>query len=333
VSQRIQRGIESIRRDFAQRGIALSAAALGPLLAANACAAPLSLKASLGKLAIAAGTTGPGGAVATTSLIGSLLIMKTKFLLPVIAVCIIIIGALSISSKMEKPAEPVSPEASLAESTRPSDSIETTSMRMISAPPAPQASEANVESSLSMEALLALSKQALGNGLDAFPLIENSAEFASISGVVLDSNGYPIEGASVAAIPRIGWSILPGAEGAIFSARSAADGSYRIENITLPYSYIVNASKDGYVHGARGTLPDGMIDIVPGMKAEGIDFTLAKGVTVEGRVLSAKGELVPGALVQGITLTSARSASMFNSNAIQTDHNGRFGLGFEEKHR
>src|SRR5690606_23169469 len=80
VSQRIQRGLTSIRQDFARRGITLSAAVFGPLLAANAAAAPLSLKASLGKLAIAAGTAGPGagGTVATTSLIGSLLIMKTK---------------------------------------------------------------------------------------------------------------------------------------------------------------------------------------------------------------------------------------------------------------
>lgn len=81
VSQRIQRGLESIRRDFAKRGVTLSAAALGPFLAANTTAAPISLKASLGKLAIAAGTTGPGGAVTTTSLIGSLLIMKTKICL------------------------------------------------------------------------------------------------------------------------------------------------------------------------------------------------------------------------------------------------------------
>ena len=106
VSQRIQRGLDTIRRDLAQRGITLSAAALGPLLADNfSSAAPLSLKASLGKLAIAAGTagSGAGGTAATTSLIGSLLIMKTKLSIAAVALALLGVGVYLASTRPETP--------------------------------------------------------------------------------------------------------------------------------------------------------------------------------------------------------------------------------------
>ena len=77
ISYRIARGLEAIRRELRRRGVSVTTAALGTSLATEVSAAPLSLKATLGKLAIAVGTnSGAVGATTTSSLLGSLVLIQ-----------------------------------------------------------------------------------------------------------------------------------------------------------------------------------------------------------------------------------------------------------------
>lgn len=334
VSLRIQRGLESIRRDFARRGITLSAAALGPLLVDNlSVAAPLSLKASLGKLAIAAGTAGGVGAVTTTSLIGSLLIMKTKLAASIFTVGIVAAGAFFTFSRVSK-SDVKSPQGSpsgIVDSVPVSTAPQTQTLVESQLTSLPMDSDGNAPESL--EALLALSRKRLAKGLMGRGFIDDPAKYASVSGVVLDSNGYPIESATVTLLPKIGLNKLPGAESMTVATSSAADGSYRIEGIARTGTYWVNAAKPGYVNGARGALPDSPVEIVPGTNAVGIDFTLTKGITVRGRVHAANGRVVPNAFVQGLAISGLNSFTTFIKNGARTDEKGEFRLGFEDEYR
>lgn len=333
VSQRIQRGLASIRRDFAQRGIALSAAALAPLFAANASAAPLSLKASLGKLAIAAGTTGSAGTVTTTSLIGSLLIMKTKISIAAIVLALLGVGVYVTSTRHETVVEVPNPLAT-AEPTIPTAIAAAPEVAPAPAPMEPTAPPADVTGETSeLDDLLALSQSVLDDAMRLYPPIEKPEDFASISGSVVDQAGYPVPNATVALTPSSSWGRLPGASDLSRVVSTNADGTYTIDAIDHGGSFWVAASKPGYADVARGESSSAPIDIAAGKSVAGIDFTLSTGPTIEGQLLTATGEPVPDGLLQTLCLTGPTSASMIQSISARTDGSGYFTMGFDEKSR
>lgn len=333
VSMRIQRGLATIRRELARRGVTVAASALGAFFAANASAAPSSLKASLGKLAIAAGTTGPGGAVATTSLIGSLLIMKTKISIAAIILALLGLGAYVASTRIEPALE--APVANLATETAPPAAISAAP----ESPPAPDPAEPTTipaeatGDTSALDGLLALSAQMLEATLQQYPPIEKSEDYASISGSVVDQAGYPVPNAAVALTPSDAWGRLPGTSDLSRTVSTSADGTYFIDGIDHAGSFWVSASKAGYADAARGESSSAPIAIEAGKSAAGIDFTLSTGPTIEGRLLTATGEPVPDGLLQTLCLTGPSSASMIQNISARTDASGYFAMGFDERSR
>lgn len=333
VSQRIQRGLVSIRRDFARRGITLSAAVLGPLFAANASAAPLSLKASLGKLAIAAGTAGGMGAATSTSLIGSLLIMKSKLAIAAVVLALLGVGAYVASTRPETPVEVSVRVADAAPAPLPAatGTPETAPAPEPAKPAAPPAD--TTDTSTELNGLLALSLQMLEEAMQFYPPIEKPEEYASISGSVVDQGGYPVPNAVVALTPSDAWGRLPGTSDLSRTVSTSADGTYAIEGIDRAGSFWVSASKAGYADAARGESSSAPIAIEAGKSAAGIDFTLSTGPTIAGRLLTARGEPVSDGLLQTLCLTGPNSASMIQNISARTDASGYFTMGFEEESR
>ncbi|MBL7647886.1 MAG: sigma-70 family RNA polymerase sigma factor [Candidatus Hydrogenedentes bacterium] len=333
VTYRIQGGLDAIRRDLARKGVTLSAAALGPLFAANASTAPLSLKASLGKLAIAAGTTGSAGTVTTTSLIGSLLIMKTKISIAAIVLALLGVGVYVASTRHEPVVEVPNPQA-IAEPTIPTAIAAVPEAEPAPAPVEPTATPADVTGETSeLDDLLALSHSVLDDAMRLYPRIEKPEDYASISGSVVDQAGYPVPNATVALTPSSSWGRLPGASDLSRVVSTNADGTYTIDAIDHGGSFWVAASKPGYADVARGESSSAPIDIAAGKSAAGIDFTLSTGPTIEGRLLTAAGEPVSDGLLQTLCLTGPSSGSMIQNISARTDASGYFTMGFDEKSR
>ncbi len=208
ITQRIQRGIHGIRKALKRRGIPVTSSALSALLATEkALAVPPPLAASLGKLAlagtsasIAAKTAGTGVAGATLipgqlkfSTIGAI-VMKTKTIYIAGAVLVALAAALF-----------------MALGTGPDDDADRAAAREASNRDSVGDSIAPVE-----EEVLSTAKTAPSD--ESLPAIEGLPP--KVTGIVLDPDGDPVEGASL------------GRPNAPALATTDAEGYFEIE--TLP---------------------------------------------------------------------------------------------------
>lgn len=324
VSYRIERGVAAIRRELSRRGVSLSAAALVPLLAVEATAAPLSLKATLGKLAIAAGTaSGGGGATAGGSLLGSLILMKTKSLL-VAGILIAVAAGLyfAMTRAANKPPDwghvPVTADSSGA--------LEDVANSIVAPAPKSPLHITPAAETPTLADLLALSRSELERELERYPFITAPSQYASVSGVVIDGNGYPVPDTSIALVPTHAWGKLPGSSDIARTAASDVDGIYRIDDIKRPGDFRVVATKHGFISEQQFTL-------VEAGKNATVDFTLEGGLSIQGRVVSASGEPVPDAYLYCIGLTGQRRLDHDLTRATQTDGEGYFSFGVKEEQR
>ena len=323
VSYRIARGLEAVRSELQRRGVAVSIAVLGTSLAADVSAAPLSLKASLGKLVIAAGTTpGASGATATSSLLGSLVLMKTKSFLVAGLLIALAAGLYFALTRPQHEGPDAGARSEVADASVASKAVVVPDAL---APPLNMVSSANIDTP-SLTDLLALSRRELERPLEMYPLIEDPAQYASVSGVVLDKDAYPVPGASIALVIPYNFGTLPGAGEISRTATSDANGVYRIEEITRGGDFWITASTHGFVSKAQHA------SVEPGKEAT-VDFTIENGVNIQGRVVSASGEPVPNAFVYCLGLTGPTSLIQSGYRATQTDAEGHFILGFEEEMR
>lgn len=332
VSYRIERGLESIRQDLGRRGVTCSAAVLGASLAADASAAPASLMAILGKLAIVAGTTGgAGGATVTGSLLGSLSIVKAKITI-VCATGFVLVAGIAYQFTCPFKVAPMPPPVDNTRALEPlgaASEVQDKPERDAEETPTDIADTGGDESPTLAE-LLALSNSALDRELNHYAPIEDPAQQASISGMVFDHDGYPIAGALVLLTPASHWGKLPRVDELSRAVSTGADGAYIMDPIENTGSYWVNATKPGYADGARGATMDAEIQIKPGTHATGIDFTLDAGPTLRGRVLSTSGTPVPDAIVQGLSVIGPQSPSSMQKYAARTNIDGYFTMGFQE---
>ncbi len=325
VSHRIQRGLASVRRELGRRGVAITAVAVGSALAADASVAPTSLKASLGKLAIAAGTaSGTGGGTAISALLGSLLIMKTKIAVVCVVACLFAVGFALLATRDIGDA-PVSLSGNVTDEPTPPVTGQQVAEAIIDAVSA-RAPDDNADDAPTLEDLLALSQTELERTLKEYPAIANPDDYALVSGVVLDRNSYAIPRAKVTLVPTREWGKIPSVEHLGLSATSDAEGAYHIVGIAHSGDFRISAAKPGYVSAAN------YVRIDPGTDARS-DFTLQDGLSLEGRVLSASGIPVPDAYLFCIGLTGPRTLLSDLKRATQTDAEGRFVLGFAEKER
>jgi len=334
VSYRIERGVAAIRKELARSGVVLSAAALGPLFAAESSAAPLSLKATLGKLAIAAGPAPVGGGpIAGGSLLGSLMLMNTKTIATTGLLVLVATGIFFALTRA--PRESAEPPAQAGESEIVAVADEPTVGSMpepLTNPDDEGVSEADGEATPTLEDLLALSRTELEKALEHYPPIEDPVQHASVSGVVLDQDGYAVSGAAITLVPVHYWGKLPGAGELARTTVSGSDGAYRIEGIASGGPYWVCASKPGFGTASRGASRETSIDIKAGTSAT-VDFTMQTGPSVHGRVLTNTGKPVPNALVHCVSFAGPRSMGIDERRAAKTDAQGQFALGFREDER
>jgi len=121
------------------------------------------------------------------------------------------------------------------------------------------------------------------------------ADPGSIEGAIRDPDGRFIEGALVAAVPRIdagGTDVRIRPAG---TAVSADGGRYRIAGLR-PGAYTVTATARGHAAARRGGLA-----LLPGDTLRGVDLTLGRGgSTISGAVADSGGGSIPGAEVRAI---------------------------------
>jgi len=131
---------------------------------------------------------------------------------------------------------------------------------------------------------------ALVVGTDPIPAQQWEVESGFVAtGIVVDSNGDPIEGANVWAS-----SVLKGRSGSQSWASddTSAAGTFELKGLQTG-TFKLNASKDGYIE------PTDEVQIeVAGADAEGTEITLPAGGTVRGRVVGLDGEPVAGVTVR-----------------------------------
>jgi protocatechuate 3,4-dioxygenase beta subunit len=114
----------------------------------------------------------------------------------------------------------------------------------------------------------------------------------TISGIVTDAQGNPIEGAWAEAYANdgSGWGY----------AETDAEGSYKIVGLASS-EYLVEVWADGYLHeyydGAHQTGDATFVGVTEGQDTLGIDFSLDVGGTISGVVTDAQGNPIEGAWV------------------------------------
>jgi len=152
----------------------------------------------------------------------------------------------------------------------------------------------------------------------------------AIAGTVTDPLGQNVEGATVQVFVRpdngIGWNWVN-------QATTAADGTYRVENLRPgAYRVVFSAPAGAWVSqvwpGSPGDALDavGAADVVLDGSAdrEGIDAQFAEGATIAGRVLDAEGSPVIGV---GIGAGCYDSAGRWVAGAwVSTDGDGYYSL-------
>ena len=292
VRYRIGKGVERIRRALRAKGVPMTSAALTAMLGCRfAEAAPLALKSTLGKLAIAGqgATAAPALAAA-----GGLLLMK-KVWISVIAVAgILLAGYWAVRPQPEEDyarekrveRQPFVQDASVAH-------VEPGS-----------AQQDELEPDAAPEVVLALA--------DAGPLLQHCeiadpARYGTVSGHVRTEGGDAVAGAEVLLAAQgyedgESFKITPEwANRALsrdhhFRATSGPDGTYRISGIRFRGEARVYAAVN------RGDYAQGAARVVlrEGEPAEGVDIAVRGSAMVMGHVVSLSGQPVADAVIRTV---------------------------------
>ena len=294
ISRRIQRGTDRIRKSLKKRGIPITTGSLATIMSANlAEAAPESLVAALGKLALA-GTGKTVGSAAATSVVavGGVVLIKKL----VIGVTVVIVGAIALWGL--KPETPVEPEVEIAQVEQLpvqvgedlSQTIEDQGPDLATDAETPAPEPASVpEASVTADATL-----------------------GSISGQVYKAEtGEPISEVQI---------YLKGEER---NTRTDEDGYYRLDDLAAG-TYRVRYRGSGLPRFNEEQLP--LVTLKEGEVADGVDIPIAMGLRVAGRVVDTEGYPVTGAYVEGRDRNDGRSLADYT-----TSEDGTFELlGFKQ---
>ncbi len=290
---RIEKGLEQVRKTLKRRGLSISTMALGALMVANiAEAAPPSLVASLGKLAIAQGVS--TATVATASTFASKLVgtggagLVTKSIVSVLILVALVVGVHTIfidnatqdEVKAVTASAPQSGQVALADSKVETPQVETT----------------------------ALSND---TGGEAAMAVVATTEDGCLAGRVLDPNGILIKEAKVELISLFDRSAC--------QETVAPGGQFEFYGLKPGRKFIVVAS-----HAAHGLAMSPTIT----MPAEGdgprrIDMYLGRGHRAYGRVIDQEDLGIEGVeVLLGIRVTQILSVR--HEAKSTTDKNGYF---------
>ena len=112
-----------------------------------------------------------------------------------------------------------------------------------------------------------------------------------IRGLVTDDTGRPIASAKIWADPR-GAGAMPNLSPDAGPATSAADGSFRVEDVVYDQTYRLTAQAPGYASAVLDLPP-----VEPGLALEPVEIVLQRGRRAVGAVVDDEGNPVAGAQV------------------------------------
>ncbi|MXX74989.1 MAG: hypothetical protein F4210_02620 [Holophagales bacterium] len=142
-----------------------------------------------------------------------------------------------------------------------------------------------------------------------------------IRGVVTDASGAAIEGATIRARPRDARASLDSPFGSR-PATSAADGSFRVEEVVYGHAYRLIGQASGYANTVFDLPP-----LEPGVASEPVHLVLTAGRRVLGTVVNTEGDAVAGAdvaLLWPLDQSDFRSPFDVPAAAVTTSEEGMF---------
>ena len=278
VRYRIRKALDRIRSYLKRRGIVVATGVLTAMMGIHlAEAAPAALTAALGKLAIATDVTRTATVMSPLAVAGGTVIMAKKVLIGLGTVAVLLLLAYSVSDRKET--ETVERPAEVA--LGPGEPSGIGLLTVDETPPPPVDEPAPVNETVLTEKTQPVAK--------AKPI-----QFASVSGLVTDEQGYAFPGATVdfhiTSDPYGGEEITK-----TFSTQSGPDGTYLIGEIDRFGDARMCASVRGFLMEFPFFR---VLHITEGEKLEGVNLALQECASfVGGRVVSEQYEPVPGAAV------------------------------------
>jgi len=355
VAYRIDRGIALIRKSLRKRGVAVTASCLAAMMAANiaeAAAAPASLMAALGKLAVSGASSAESALAANATVIGSLAAMKLKTVV-VCAIAVAICAGLYLGLRSRGRFQSDSPAGKVRWIVSKESSLSRTTQEPHSNAGGPNLDEAQRE-----ERAAAVSGEGNAPGITTAQKddrevrsertekpkrlrkgeIAGPQEYGSVSGTVVNQQGLPIPGARLTALAAgVDWSNEPLLYGfalqegeRAFEAVTDGDGRYEIADIRFEGTAHITVSAVDYGPASED------VEIRPGSRLTGVDFILPPGATLIGRLLTAQDAPVTDARIQAAMVGYAdepgRSLSRVKPQTptAYTDTDGVFVLSFYE---
>ncbi|MDX9973259.1 MAG: sigma-70 family RNA polymerase sigma factor [FCB group bacterium] len=226
VTYRIDKGVEHIRESLRKRGLPVAAASLVAMLGANlAEAAPASLTASLGKLALA-GVKATGGLAPKWLAVGGALAMWQKISLVIVGIALLLL----FGHWLNRP--------DLSGNVVQSDAnFEAT--RALAAPV------------FSSEQSIAKAKSAIASAIASEGQPAPAEPSASVRGTIIDDSGYPVPGALIRleVADELGFDLR-----GLYRDVTDANGDFALDGICQFGHEKVYAHRDGYLQAVSAEL-------------------------------------------------------------------------------
>ncbi|HIJ73315.1 MAG TPA: sigma-70 family RNA polymerase sigma factor [Candidatus Hydrogenedentes bacterium] len=293
VQYRLEKGLEELRKSLKRRGLHVATSSLTAMVCANAAdAAPASLTAELGKLAIAMSSAGPVSTAAATGaaaishlgVMGGLAVMSKKTLIGLVALLLAAVFLFSMYLRLTKETPPAidlasgtesgdsspldasPPEYSGAEDSAPEEIETPQSEPRTNAETAPAPDDAFEEDAKS--------------GVDTD---DKAGDSDAISGRVVDAQGHPVASARVVSAvvdtQETSSETMTDAAGEFILA-DLQEGAYNL-------AAVKKESGMGYVQDVSPGATDVVITLEPGGTISGQVYDQATGAGLEGIVVGA----------------------------------------------
>ena len=258
VTSRITKGIDEVRKKLKKRGIPITTSALASLFTVEAAqAAPPALTAALGKIALSEGAAASiaGSTTVTTGLVlaGGITVMKT-FITAAIAIVIIALVVITTHSIGQKDDIP---QFVVQEETEADSNIESEE-------------NSSFKGSTTEDSQISTAKLTSNGKTGRY------AEGLRVSGIVVDSEGNPIDGAKVLL------RIADDRESEIETI-TESDGIFTFYGLS-PNKYVLRAHKEGMRRKPGSN--DGIINLID-TDADNLEMILYNLGSVEGKVFGS----------------------------------------------